>query len=524
MANEFIEIKDSDLAKVIREQLEKFGKRDNRFKTLVYSSSFTKEELESITSLTLKNGHFEDISELKYLINLTNLEISSINAKYISPEFRSGLPSQYRYDNSKIKTRDFSVICSLTKLKYLTINYVDGLDQLDISGLDDLSILELEGNTNLTQIAGLEDKKELGTLTLLKNGIFKGFDLEKLLNSSLTSFNFDFDLYSILKKVNPNLDETIMKKQGGAFYWLENISNIRYNSIPTTLMAKMDDRVKDVLNEILTNSYNDIEKICAIYAYIIQNVKYDHEALLASKSDDARREFAKTRGSTSTTLDKVIDRKQSSFNAIMERKSVCEGYTNLMHYMLKCVGIKSVACSCSATPGSDFVGLDSNHAVIRVKVDDDWFYFDPTWDASKNNVEHFFKTKDIFSKTHTLSVTESQIKQPQRISITNDDLNRAFAKVLSDKANGNNRRINMKKNDENDDMYMEEEFGKESFHKKLHHPKISNEVIEIVKRKHEMEELTKIREHAINMAEEQKRRELAQQIEIEEEEDLGMSR
>ncbi len=50
MPNDIIEIKDSDLARVIREQLEQSGKRDNRFKTLVYSYTFTKEELDSITS------------------------------------------------------------------------------------------------------------------------------------------------------------------------------------------------------------------------------------------------------------------------------------------------------------------------------------------------------------------------------------------------------------------------------------------------------------------------------------------
>ena len=37
MLDEIIEIKDPDLARVIREQLEKYDKRDSRFKTLIYS-------------------------------------------------------------------------------------------------------------------------------------------------------------------------------------------------------------------------------------------------------------------------------------------------------------------------------------------------------------------------------------------------------------------------------------------------------------------------------------------------------
>jgi len=521
MLNEIIEIKDSDLARVVREQLEQSGKRDSRFKTLIYSNTFTKEELESITTLKLKDGHFRDISELKYLTNLVDLEISSVNAKDVSPKFRGGLQPQYRYDNAKIETKDFSVISSLPNLKYLTINYVDGLEQLDVRALDNLAILELEGNSNLTQIVGLEDKKSLETLILLKNGITRGFDLGKLLNSSLVSFNLDFDLYPILKKVNPNIDEIIKRKDGHAFSWSENISNIRYNSMPSSLIRQMDDKVKEILTDIINDSYTDIEKICAIYAYIIQNVKYDYDALKASKSEEARRQFAKSRGSTSITLDGVIDRKQSSFNAIMEGRSVCEGYTNLMHYMLKSVGIKSAACSCSATPDKDFVGLDSNHAVIRVKVGDDWFYFDPTWDANKTNLEHFFKSKDVFSRTHTLSVTELQIKQPQRILITNEDLNRAFAKVLYDKDNGNNRRINMQKSDENDEMHMEQEFGKalSPSEKKIHRPIISESVKKTVILHDQKQKLHEMKQQLLDQ--EQQRKE--QEIEYEEEESHGMS-
>lgn len=212
MLDEIIEIKDSDLARVIREQLEKSSKRDSRFKTLIYSYTFTKEELESITALKIKDGHFKDISELKYLINLVDLEITSINAKTISPKFRGGLQPQYWYGNAKLETKDFSVINFLPNLKYLTVNYVDGLEQLDVSALENLTILELEGNSNLTQITGLEDKKSLETLTLLKNGITTRFDLGKLLNSSLVSFNLDFDLYPLLKKFNPNIDEIIKRK------------------------------------------------------------------------------------------------------------------------------------------------------------------------------------------------------------------------------------------------------------------------------------------------------------------------
>ena len=442
--NEYIVIEDFDLARVIREQLEKNAKRDNRLKTMIDNFTFTKEELESITKLSLKNGHFKDISGLKYLTNLVDLQIESTNAKNVSPKLRGGLEGHYRYDNAKIQTMDFSVINTLTKLKYLSIYYVEELKKLDISDLKDLRILELEGNTNLTEIVGLDDRKNLETLTLLKNGISKSFDLEKLLNSSLTTINLDFDLYPILKSSNPNIEQ--FKVDG--FYpltWFENISDIRYNKLSTYLMKSMDDKVREVLDEIISDSYTDIEKICAIYAYITQNIKYDHNVRNAKVSEDAMKQIQNEIKGRNMTSDTAIDRGQSSFNAIMYGKSVCEGYTNLMHYMLKSVGIQSVACACNTIPNKDFVGLDTNHAVLRAKIGDDWYYFDPTWDANKKNLENFFKSKNTFSINHSLSVTESNIKQPSFIPFTNDDLNHALSKVIRDKRNGTNKIINQNK-------------------------------------------------------------------------------
>lgn len=459
--NELIVIEDFDLARVIREQLEKSGKRDNRLKTMIYHDTFTKEELESITKLTLKDGKFKDISSLKYLTNLVDLQIDSANAKNISPKFRGGLEGHYRYDNAKIETADFSVINSLTKLKYLTINYVEGLNKIDISALNDLRILELEGNTNLTEIVGLDDRENLETLTLLKNGISKSFDLEKLLNSSLLTVNLDFDLYPILKSSNPNIDQ-IKINGSNPFTWSENISDIKYNNLSADLMKLMDDKVKEVLDEIINDSYTDVEKICAIYVYITQNIKYDHNARNAKTSKEAMEQIQKEIKGKYMLVDTAIDRGQSSFNAIMHGKSVCEGYTNLMHYMLKSVGIQSVACACNITPNKDFVGIDTDHAVLRAKVGNDWYYFDPTWDANKISYENFFKSKNIFSINHSLSATETSIKQPALIPFTIGDLNRALGKVIEDKKNGTNKIINQNKRKTSTSRQDDDELNEEN--------------------------------------------------------------
>ena len=58
------------MARVIREQLEKYGNRDSRFKTLIYSDTFTKEELESKLNLLfwiISNGEFGSEVKIDYL-------------------------------------------------------------------------------------------------------------------------------------------------------------------------------------------------------------------------------------------------------------------------------------------------------------------------------------------------------------------------------------------------------------------------------------------------------------------------
>ncbi|MDO5569668.1 MAG: hypothetical protein Q4G04_06155 [bacterium] len=74
-------------------------------------------------------------------------------------------------------------------------------------------------------------------------------------------------------------------------------------------------------------------------------------------------------------------------------------------------------------------------------------------------------------------------------------------------------------------MFMEEEFGREIPNERVYRPKINNEIKRAIERKHEKEELTKTREYIVNLKEEQRRKEIQQQFEEEQnEEDLGMSR
>lgn len=440
---DYIVVTDIEVALRIKKELEKKGLRDPSLTKMTDYNKFTKQELASIKSLSLEDDMFKDISVLEYMTNLKVLSIKSRKAHEVTSLTSS--EARFNYDGFRSQIKDYSPISKLKSLEYLSIENEDGLETLDLGQLENLGELELLHNRNLSSITGLDKLRKLSTLKLLKNNISEPFDLPSLIEQNFCDVSIDVDLYPALRKKYPNLPEIISEKskQGQRCSWIENVSDFDENKLYTPLMEKMNNKVQEILDDIVGKDYSDIEKITAIYEYITQNVKYDQEALDASENKELEKEFAKTRGSLSETIKDTLQRKQSSYNAIMENRSVCEGYTNMMHYMLKSVGIESVACSCSTKKGQKVVtGANITHAVLRAKVGNDWFYFDPTNDAGEKDFRYFMKTKEEFNLIFSLTVNEETIESPDMKKYSDAELKYVRQKVQQDRASGRNRRIN----------------------------------------------------------------------------------
>ena len=194
----------------------------------------------------------------------------------------------------------------------------------------------------------------------------------------------------------------------------------------------MDEKCKEILGNIVRPEYSDIEKTMAIYTYIVQNIKYDHILFKREKElIDKRQKIGKGES-------KILNGKQSSYNAFMKGEVVCEGYTNMMHYMLSSVGIESKTAICIGKRDNkeeSFVDRGEDHSVIRVKTGEDWYYYDPTWDAGQMKLRNVFKTKEEFEKNHTFTVLEEKIENPKEKAYTVDELNERLRYVLEDRKN-----------------------------------------------------------------------------------------
>ena len=255
--------------------------------------------------------------------------------------------------------------------------------------------------------------------------------VEAMENRDLNTLRLDLDLYPKLKQMQPRLDSVIEEKYISC-KWTENISGIGKNEYNTVQVKLMDEKCKEILGNIVRPEYSDIEKTMAIYTYIVQNIKYDHILFKREKElIDKRQKIGKDES-------KILWGKQSSYNAFMKGEVVCEGYTNMMHYMLSTVGIESKTAICIGERDNkeeSFVDRGEDHSAIRVKTGNDWYYYDPTWDAGKMELRNVFKTKKEFEKNHTFTVLEEKIENPKEKAYTVDELNERLRYVLEDRKN-----------------------------------------------------------------------------------------
>ena len=261
-------------------------------------------------------------------------------------------------------------------------------------------------------------------------------------NPNMGYLALDVDMYPKLIEKYPELTKKVSiyeKEKGGVCRWTENKSDSGKNEFDTYNMEKMDKKSKEILENIIDPKYTDIEKTVAIYKHINEKVSFEMKLMNLEKEiikDDKKLEILLNDDrSRIQMLNQRLNRKQSSYNAIISNRAVCEGIANMMHYMLTSVGVESQVIDCidknvkyTKTPYNERI----NHSVIKVKTGEDWYYYDPTWDLGRKKLKNFFKTKKEFSKNHTLTFREEEVKEPEIKEYTNKELNKKIKKVVKD--------------------------------------------------------------------------------------------
>lgn len=106
-------------------------------------------------------------------------------------------------------------------------------------------------------------------------------------------------------------------------------------------------KVKDIENEIWSESMSNEDKIKAAHNYIINNNKYDKD-----RSDN----------------NIVKHKSDTAYGSLLEGYSLCGGYTDAMELFLEDMGVKSYKIS------------SENHVWNAVYLNNTWYHLDLTWD------------------------------------------------------------------------------------------------------------------------------------------------
>lgn len=97
----------------------------------------------------------------------------------------------------------------------------------------------------------------------------------------------------------------------------------------------------------------------------------------------------------------------TTYGALVNQKAVCEGYTRAMQMMLSSVGIESFPVI--------GVGNDGLHMWNAVKIDNEWYYVDSTWNDTENGsgYDYFNLTTEQLLYDHTILPVYSQLTEDQ---------------------------------------------------------------------------------------------------------------
>ncbi|NLK63909.1 MAG: hypothetical protein GX289_02320 [Tissierellia bacterium] len=210
------------------------------------------------------------------------------------------------------------------------------------------------------------------------------YELKNIILEQMKEYNPDFNIkYS---GSLDNIEEVLKEMVENDIYLSSNITRVDWNisgnksvsniNVKVAYILTKEERVKadniidGILKDIITPYMNDHEKVKAVHDYIVLNGKYDKNSIY-----------------------------YSDYDLLVKGTSVCNGYALLTYNMLNKLNIPVNLVSGTAAGEA--------HIWNMVKLGDNWFHLDVTWNDPVSDCDSVFYTyymlteKEI-SKDHTI--------------------------------------------------------------------------------------------------------------------------
>ncbi len=247
----------------------------------------------------------------------------------------------------------------------------------------------------------------------VKGNLVSDEEASKLNKSSLTGDNYHFDIeyypyYGLLNDRERKLYKQIYANANAVSPGFVPAINISVAEVKETFEAVYNDHpelfwlntsysykytVNNRCVEIILSyneTVNDLEKHKQIFNQATSKVIYQANKY---NSNYEKEKYVHDYLVDLITYDKSAKMHQSAYSAIVNKSSICAGYTRIFQYIMIQLKIPTYYC----------VGVASvNHAWNIVKLDGEYYNVDLTWDDTKNDkYKYFNQTDKFFSSSHT---------------------------------------------------------------------------------------------------------------------------
>ncbi len=268
------------------------------------------------------------------------------------------------------------------------INFFDGAETHLANHLGEFSSNGYLVTEN--DLAGLEDSGITGKDCSFDTKYYPYYDLltveEQLLYKQIYA-NMNALAYTFVPLINVSIEEVKIAMEAvyndhPELFWINTSYTYKYieNDIVVQITLSYNDTSKniDASKQKFETVANKIIEGANNYSTDYEKEKYVHDEILKLVNYN-----------TNASMN------QSAYSALVNKQTVCAGYARAFQYIMIELGIPTYYISGYS---------NQDHAWNIVKLDNDYYNVDLTWnDANQNHHQFFNLTDDEFKKTHTRS-------------------------------------------------------------------------------------------------------------------------
>lgn len=193
-------------------------------------------------------------------------------------------------------------------------------------------------------------------------------------------FYIDISKIYLLTKITTKLWSTTHEVQIGGNNGQNYLNSTFQNESQVNYAFKQIETEKQIIKSGLSGTIEN--QIRGVHDYLIANLEYD------------------------STVSK--DNIYNLYGALINKNTVCEGYSRAFKYLMDDLGIPCII-ACGTAVNSE--GQTESHAWNYVKIDENWYAIDVTWDdpviigtgyiSSSVNYKYYLKGSNEFFQNHT---------------------------------------------------------------------------------------------------------------------------